>query len=496
MVVSGPAGPLRCRFVTELDATVLIPLMDDRRTGERCVRAWTRDQTYPRERYEVIALAPGVDPALEAGIRPLLGPADRLVVDETRVVVGLLNRGAKQARGRILFLTEAHCEPDPGCLAALMARLEAGSEVGVRGASIGRATSALGELERDFYVEAQDVGKQDGHWNRVLIHSFAIRREVFEAVGGFRSELGDFSNFALGIELAERGLPLGFAPDAEVFHTYDGDLAGLGAHIADFGRGQARYYSETPAPLRLRYGLDELPAWTNRAGDSRAGARRALRAARALGHRDPGVLREAARHLVVALDGPRGAARLAQAQILPPLARTALRRGSGAARMAALQDFWRAAAHYGIVDWLSRSRELECRAPAPAAEHDLTILDAQPMIGFGRVEHWQDRAFRWTAPLALVQVTLPPGDRFEAHLGTLPVRPDEPEPDLRVTVDGRRVPAKECVTVADGVRFPVTGGGPHWIALAATPLRPRRSGSNDRRNLGLAVTSLRVRPAG
>ena len=95
------------------DSSVLLPLQEDRGEGEACVRAWSRDQTISRERYELVVLAPGLDPLLEQAVRPMLEPGDQWIVHATPSEWELFNMGAERARGRFVFPTEAHCVPSP-----------------------------------------------------------------------------------------------------------------------------------------------------------------------------------------------------------------------------------------------------------------------------------------------------------------------------------------------------------------------------------------------
>jgi hypothetical protein len=461
--------------------------MDDRATGQRCIEAWTTGQTFPRERYEVIALAPGVDSELEAAVRPILREGDRWIEHDTRTVVELLNVGARAARGELLSFTEAHCEPDPRCLNELVSHLRETGAPGVRGSSVGRAKGPLGGLERDVYRDAIATGEQSGHWNRVVIHSFAIHRDVFLEAGGFESRLGDFSNYALGIELSERGHELGFAPSAIVYHTYDGELRGLVAHLRDFGRGEADYQASAPAPLRRRY-LDEISEWTNRWAYTRAGARLGLRAAFSLRHTGPGVPQRAARHGLMAAGGARAVLSVGQAEVA--LRRLAVRftRGRRSTGAASLDALWRRSARLGRVESIGELAPPLQPRPEPSLEYDLCEREGARMMGFHVVEKSDGRAFRWTGPLALLEVCLPEGGPFEAALEMPPVRPPYEPHAVRIAVDGRRV----AVTVEpELLRFSVANGGVHWIAFASNAMRPRRSGSEDHRDLGLAVSSLR-----
>ena len=102
-------------------------------------------------------------------------------------------------------------------------------------------------------------------------------------------------------------------------------------------------------------------------------------------------------------------------------------------------------------------------------------------------EEWRGRRFRWTAPIAVWEVTLPAGS-LEARLVVLPIRPKQPPAAPAVTVDGRRVP---CRVESDSIRFPVEGGGLRWIGLACKGFRP---GGGERRTLGLPVGGLSFEP--
>ena len=122
------------------------------------------------------------------------------------------------------------------------------------------------------------IGEDDDHWRKVLIHSLAIRRDVFFDAGGFEPHYGDFAGWALDIALRERGHRLTFTPHSAVRHRYTGELGVLREHIRDFAHGEMLFCSRAPAAVRRRYLLDSRE-WAERATYTRDGARRVLRAA-------------------------------------------------------------------------------------------------------------------------------------------------------------------------------------------------------------------------
>src|SRR5262245_60342093 len=81
-----PCGTVRWRAAcvtsdTRLRFSVIVPLGAQRGQTEACLRGWTRDQTFPRDRYEVLVVGypPSLQPREVEVIRGLLSPPDRLL---------------------------------------------------------------------------------------------------------------------------------------------------------------------------------------------------------------------------------------------------------------------------------------------------------------------------------------------------------------------------------------------------------------------------------
>jgi len=468
---------------------VLLPLQDEREAGVDCVRAWTSQDADPAS-FEVIALAPGEDPALEESVRPLLREHDRWIVAPGRDEYELFNLGAEEGAGDYLFVTEAHCVPEPDCLQAMLEELERTGAPGIRGQSVPEASGELGVLERDAFEDALRVEEDQDHWRKILIHSLAIRRDLYLAAGGLPPAYGDFAPWPLAIALHSRGERLRFSPRPRVRHVYDGDLEHLGAHVRSFGRGEMRYRSEAPDEVASRY-LDWAVEWEQRLAHTRRGARRALRAGIALRH--PGTLREMLRHAAVAVGGPRVS--IAWARIgAAAAARRARRAGDPEPeRRRVFAEFWRLTSRRGRLEGLAEMAAGEVEAAPPSDRVDLGGTLAGRSIGFFHQEAGPDGGpVRWTSALALLKVRVPGPGPARARLELMEFkRPaDSAQPAPRIAVDGR------IVEVSAGERelsFEVPGGE-HWIALACKPFRPGRSRVDDPRALGLPIRSLVFEP--
>ncbi|HET9121338.1 MAG TPA: hypothetical protein VFN72_12485 [Solirubrobacterales bacterium] len=459
--------------------SVLLPLQDERETALASFQAWS-DQSADRSAYEIIVLAPGQDPEMEDEVRPLLRDEDSWIARPGRDEYELFDIGADAAQGEYLFLTEAHCVPDRDCIAVMLAELERTGADGVRGESVPDVRGPLGRLELEMFDEAQKQEEDPEHWRKVLIHSLALRRAIFLEAGGTPSRYGDFCTWVLAISLHRSGMRMAYSPKPRVSHTYDGDLEHVAPFIRSFRRGEVLYRTERPPQEQNGY-LEWVPEWERRLEFTRSGGWRALRAGMTLRHR--GALAGLHRHLGAALLGPRAA--MAESRLRAAAAARRTRGGSDPEVMRApFREFWSETSRLGVLEGL-----LETNPAPPPAESNPALTEswAGRALGLHDVERLDGEAFRWTAPLALLHVSVPGPGRRRARLELLPFqRPHNVQANPRVAVDERRVPIHVS---GDAIEFDIDPGE-HWIAIAARALRPRRFGVEDPRALGLPLRSL------
>ncbi|HKH23433.1 MAG TPA: glycosyltransferase family 2 protein [Solirubrobacterales bacterium] len=476
--------------------SVLLPLQDEREAGLECVRAWTEQRADPKS-FEILALAPGEDDELERAVQPMLRAHDRWIVAPGKGEYELFNLGAEEAAGEFVFVTEAHCVPEPDCLPEMLAELERSGAPGVRGNSVPEAVGPLGALERDAFEEALRVEEDPEHWRKILIHSLALRRDLYLAAGGLPSSYGDFAPWPLAIALHSGGKRLVFSPRPRVRHVYDGDLGHLGSHVRSFGRGEMRYRAER-GRLAGRY-LGPALEWEQQLAHTRRGAWHAVRAGIALRHR--GTLREVLRHASVAVLGPRLS--IARARLAAAVAGRRARRSADAGRARPSADadgarrefaeFWRLTSRRGRLEGLAAAGVGEAEALPAATSVDLGESLAGRSIGVFHQEIGPDGGpVRWTSALAAIKLDVPGAGIARARVELMPFArpPDSPEPEPRVAVDDRVVP----VAITDGEMSFDLPAGVHWIWFACTPFHPRRSGKDDPRPLGLPVRALRFEP--
>ena len=467
--------------------SVLLPLQDEREAGVAGVRAWLEQSLRPED-YELIVLPSGEDAELERHIRPLLRPNDQWVDEGAAEEYELMNIGAGHARGRYVFLTELHCIPHPDCLAAILDELERTGAPAVRGDSIDVVRGPLGALEHEQFDGPQRAEEDPAHWRKVLIHTFAIRRDLYLELGGLPPAYGDFAPWILAIRLNERGERPIFSPRPKVNHVYDGDLGKLGGYVRNFMRGEARYRGAEP-DLARRY-LAPATEWEDQLRYTRAGAMRGVRAALSL--RDRGHWRQALGHAAVAALGVR--ASILRARMRSTLAaRRARRAVDDGERSRSFVEFWQAAIWAGRLAGLGSTNG---RRPSPARPADGRIDLSESLAGSVVGSYAPDKAgesptVRWTGPLCLLHVQVPGGGSARARLELWPdLRPPDVPPRPRIAIDDRVVPISAA---DDAIEFEIEAGE-RWIAIGCTPWIPAAYGLEDRRPLGLPLRSLAFEP--
>lgn len=167
-------------------------------------------QTLPATRYEVLVSDDGDRPGAHALLAERF-PWARWQPGPRRGPAANRNAGARAARGRWLAFTDDDCLPEPGWLAALAARIDAGTPVRVLE---GRTTDGglpCGPLETV-------PGNEDGGF--LWSCNFAIERRFFLELGGFDEGFPSphLEDVDLRLRLEDAGHRWEFVPAATVAH--------------------------------------------------------------------------------------------------------------------------------------------------------------------------------------------------------------------------------------------------------------------------------------
>lgn len=481
------------------DFSVIIPLPDHRGLAMQCVASFAQQQTLPRDRYELILLSDGAEPALDERLRQLLGPDDQLHVHATDNETLLYDMGARRARGKMLLFSEPHCIAEPQCLAELAQYLATHAVDGACLRSVGIAPNWMARLEEKQYNQGFAEFSRAGDWRKVILRGIAIDRQAYLESGGFQHEFGRFAEWALGARLHAQGRRLGYAAGAAVQHLYTTAFGQLLPHVLSFSAGEILYRDHQPAEYCDHY--FGMPAeWPQRnlahpevaQALCRAFSRRLWRWGE---WRDKGrLLRSWLKHRLSAGFGCRLRRWGASLSIRWAMLRCWLARSD-----ASYWHMYQQIARLGRLQGLAQRALYLTPALTEPGDYPIATLPDDGLIGFHAKETYQGDVFRWTGPFAAFQVALPAG-AYELTLDTRGLDGAKTWQSLHMTQDGRTAPCE-----VDGAherlrcRFTIAPERAHartWIALTCRPLQPWKHGQPDARELGVPIFSVRVEETG
>jgi glycosyltransferase involved in cell wall biosynthesis len=485
------------------EVSVILPLPEHLGLAIQCVQRLVRDQTYPREQFEVIVMINGSDPGLEKRVEALLGPRDQMIRHETTNLPLLYNLGARQARGRLLFLTESHCIVEPDCLEELVRFLGTHDYDGAccRSLSIAPA-NGWSRMEERYHGGFLRTFSEAADWRKTLRRGFAIWREIYLHEGGFNPAYNYFAEWELAARLHMRGVRLGYADAAKVRHPYTTNAGQLLRVIREFIRGECVYRSGHPNASCDRYfGFAEDWARREELRPALASAlcRASWRSLRdggksgewALGHAQVWAL---GRFLPVALLGPHWSLLQARWRLRLAIARSWLWRWSEERLYRAYVDAYDRMIRLSRLEFIAEHLAVPSPVPPVADELRLAEIGDEWSVGFHPVERWGDGAFRWSGPVGLIRIGLPRGS-YEVQIETQGLRAEPVPLHLRVFFNRHQLPS-DALRWQDGrLTFRLdpslfAKASEQHLILTCNPLRPWTVGVPDRRELGLPIFAI------
>jgi predicted dehydrogenase len=470
--------------------SVLIPLTEDRGHAEECLSGWWRQESFPAANYELLLLNDGTRDELAVRFAPRLRQQDRILRVEGAVRPKLYDLGARAARGEFLVLTESHCVPEPDFLRELERFLRRYDYDGACGRSIPVCHNNFARADAAAFETGYQQFLAEDDWRKVNIHAFALRRECYRRVGGFQPRYELFAEMVLAADLRDAGVRLGYAAGAAVRHHYCMSLRELIEFVDTFIRGELAYRLDHGLPERIGFShltLCERPV------ESEAALRACLRA-------------EWER---LRTDAPRGDLS-ALGEIV-----TLCRRLSRVGRMGR----WRAAARLGLAVlrcWLTQGRPQRLQqeyvrlfyaaahyawtrhaetvdlapGPRPSLQWSIAQFPGEWLIGFHPVEEGEGRMFRWSHPVAGIDLPLSAGE-YDITIDCGGIRPWPAS--LRWSLDGREIPSHAIEYETEVCRLrvriePVQRASRRTLGLVCLPWDV-----SDPRRLGLPVFEITCR---
>jgi GT2 family glycosyltransferase len=196
-----------------VELSVIIPHYRDIEALRLCLSS-LEGQTFPRDSFEIVVADNGT-PDFEA-LSAAVGGRARLVVIAERGAGPARNGGVAAARGNLLAFIDSDCVADPTWLSEGVAALAGYDFIGGRVKVLVRnrdRVTPVEAFERVFAFDFQSYVLRKGFTGA---GNLFCRRELFEAVGGFRTGVSEDVEWSH--RARDAGYSLGYAPTAVVGH--------------------------------------------------------------------------------------------------------------------------------------------------------------------------------------------------------------------------------------------------------------------------------------
>lgn len=223
-----------------MTVTVVVPTRDRPGALAGCLAA-LRAQTVPPDEIVVVD-----DASVDAAAVATAAVGARLVVGEGRGPAAARNRGARAAAGSVLCFTDDDCRPDPGWIAALVARVEAGAEAVAGPTRVGRRgdrVAAAAQTITNHLVEAS-LDPERGTVGFAPTSNLACRAELHARLPfdeDYPLAAGEDRDWCA--RLAAAGGSIAYEPAAAVAHHPDLTLRRFWRQQHRYGRGAHRFRS-------------------------------------------------------------------------------------------------------------------------------------------------------------------------------------------------------------------------------------------------------------
>jgi GT2 family glycosyltransferase len=224
-------------------------------------------QTYPPDRFEVVAVLDGSSDGSAERARGLELPYSlRVLEQENRGLAATRNRGAAEAANPVVLFMDDDIVAEPPYLAEHAAAHRRAQD---RHVALGYCPPAV--TAGDYWSLAVRAWWEDFfRYKAEPAHQWtfydfsdgtaSLPRDLLLEVGGFDEDLADSQDEELGLRLLERGVRFGYYPAAKAWHHLDTSLSTALRMAREAGRADVRFGQKHPhVKARLRFARYSAP---------------------------------------------------------------------------------------------------------------------------------------------------------------------------------------------------------------------------------------------
>ena len=202
--------------------TIIIPTFNGVVRIARCLDALRRQ--VPSRAVEILVVDDGSTEPVASALPAF--PSIRVITQANAGPAAARNRGALEARGRILLFTDDDCVPTPEWLAAMLAPFADPHVVGTKGTYRTHQRSLAARFVQVEYEDKYSRMATLAEIDFIDTYSAAFRKERFLEMDGYDTSfpVACAEDVELSYRMSARGWKMKFAPAAVVYHTHPDTL--------------------------------------------------------------------------------------------------------------------------------------------------------------------------------------------------------------------------------------------------------------------------------
>ena len=241
---------------------MIVPAYNAADTIGACVKA-LHQQVDPPAPYEIIVVDNGSSD--ETG-KIAAAAGATVIIERKKGAAAARNAGIRYAKGEIICLTDADCEPTPTWLQEIsQPLLKDAQTVGAKGVYLTKQRAPVARFIQLEYEDKYDLLPTDRPIDFVDTYSAAYNRQILLQNDGFDEAMTFLEDQELSFRLNLRGYQLFFAPNAVVYHQHSDTLLKYFRKKRTIGYWKAqvvrrfpskgRRDSHTPQVMKIQMGL-------------------------------------------------------------------------------------------------------------------------------------------------------------------------------------------------------------------------------------------------
>jgi len=224
--------------------SVIVPTYNRREMLEECIDSLL-DQTYPADRYEVIAVNDGSTDETDSFLTEYSKekPSLRFFLQSNLGAAAARNLGIEKALGDIVCFTDDDCIADKDWIRSIVGSYADENVGGVGGRIISHNTISLAGR----YTEEGNFFDQENLAGIFIVGAnSSYRKDILLDFGGYDVQFKYSEDVDAGIRARMMGYRLVYAPGAIVLHKHRLTLKGVMRQVYGYGKGYGRLHKKYP----------------------------------------------------------------------------------------------------------------------------------------------------------------------------------------------------------------------------------------------------------